>query len=602
MQVVGSSLVLDAVRAVARRAQREDVRAWAERVIFRHIKRTRSLMARVDTQSKLDQVLAVERLPPDAVERICEAFEAGDEFFAPSASLVTAFLHRASDTMDFICSLPNDDRRIRRIERVSWADAEAMSEAWHAAIARAGSRSRNLIAGTSRIMEYEDGVHVAELLTAKALAAEGSTMGHCVGGYWRRVQSGDTRIVSVRDRNAQPHVTIELGRPPRLCLEDGTELNVDREPSLGRDELAEVAGEWMAVQIRGKQNKPPVEKWQSFVDRYLSDMRMVWSEFGRTLGGRGTGRRIVTYRAGDAVGLDPDAVAARVESGFLSAASAQNDVFGDMYRLSGLEEVHRHCVDAERLERQAEAYLPLAMGCLAAQVDRGVPFRRAVGRSAMPSVLKLISGGSRTAESARRKILDLAISKDAQQASVASRPLLAMPGQKPLMHYRHEIPLMTVALLSMDVLQGMEDEVAELIRPSLLSALSHARSEPQAIHTFAAAVGGLEPEDVVKACLLSGLAAEYASAVAAVDAGVRAKVRELRLAAKRDRVKVAADIPALNLVSNLLSDGYEERLRKLTSAGGKGGLVMAPAPVRTERMRIDREPDPAIKKYRLPGR
>lgn len=602
MQVVGSSLVLEAVQAVARRATRDDVRAWAERVIFRHIKRTQSLMARVDTPKKLDQVLAAEALPSDAVARIRTAFAEGDEFYAPSATLVTRFLARASDTMDFVCSLPEGDRRVRRIDRMSWSDAETMSEAWHAALARSGAKSRNLIAGTSRIMEFDGGVHVSELLTAKALKAEGGAMGHCVGGYWPRVLSGETRIVSIRDRNGHPHVTIELGRPSRLRLEDGTIVSIEREPRIGKDQVAEISGEWLAVQVRGKQNNPPVEKWQGYLERYLAETGMLWSEWGRRMGGQVTGRTFVVYRVGNVAGLDPDAVALQVEPSIVARAAQSPSEFGDIYRKSGLEAVHADCRNAERRAHQAEVLLPLAMRCIGHHVDRGVPFFRAVGRSALVSVLGLLGLESQSAGVVRKRILDMAVASDAQRYTVTERPLVGMRGQPPIMHHRHEIPLMTVALLSAGALKGMEDEVAELVRPSLSAALSRVRDNPGDIHTLAAAVGGLEPADIIQACLLCGLAVEYGAAVNAVENGVKMRVKDLRLAAKRERVRPAADIPALNLMGNLIADGYEDRLRDLARSGGGSGLIIAPSRVISRPEKTFAAEEPAIKRYRMPGR
>ncbi|NTF16943.1 hypothetical protein G6L37_00690 [Agrobacterium rubi] len=602
MQVVGTSLVIEAVRSVARRAVREDVRAWAERVIFRHIKRTPALMARVDTERKLEQVLSAEKLPVDAVDRIRSAFAAGEEFFAPSAPLVTRFLTRASDTMDFVCSLPETDRRVRRIERMGWTDAEAMSEAWHAALARSGARSRNLIAGTTRILEFDGGVHVSELQTAKALKAEGSAMGHCVGGYWLRVLSGETRIVSIRDGNGHPHVTIELGHPARLLLPDGGMASMEREPGRGRDEVCEVRGEWMAVQVRGKQNNPPVEKWQGYLERYLAETGMLWSEWGRRLGGQVTGRTFVTYRVGDIVGLDPDAVAELAEDAIVRSASSSREAFGDLYRKSGLEEVHAECLDRARLEKTAEVFLPLAMQSIARLMDRGVPFARAVARSALVPVLGLLSPSNRSAVAARRRVLDLAVEVDAQEAAVVSRVLVRMPGQKAIVHHRHEIPLLSVALLSLGLLNGMEDEVAEMIRPSLASALSHVRSNPGDVHTVVAAVGGLDGRDIIQACHLCGLSLEYGAAVKEVESGVRSRVKDLRLAAKRERVRPSADIPSLNLLGNLLSDGYEDRLRDMVRSGSRGGLLFAPSKVIVRPERAFASMEPPIKKYRIPGR
>lgn len=48
---------------------------------------------------------------------------------------------------------------------------------------------------------------------ATGLTAEGDAMGHCVGGYCPDVQSGNTEIYSLRDKNNQPHVTVEVNKP-----------------------------------------------------------------------------------------------------------------------------------------------------------------------------------------------------------------------------------------------------------------------------------------------------------------------------------------------------------------------------------------------------
>lgn len=59
---------------------------------------------------------------------------------------------------------------------------------------------------------YDDGHSWVEL-DQNGLEGEGKAMGHCVGGYCSSVEGGDTRIMSLRDKDGQPHVTVELGRP-----------------------------------------------------------------------------------------------------------------------------------------------------------------------------------------------------------------------------------------------------------------------------------------------------------------------------------------------------------------------------------------------------
>ena len=44
----------------------------------------------------------------------------------------------------------------------------------------------------------------------RQLEAEGEMMGHCVGDYCDKVWGGETRVLSLRDKNGDPHVTVEV--------------------------------------------------------------------------------------------------------------------------------------------------------------------------------------------------------------------------------------------------------------------------------------------------------------------------------------------------------------------------------------------------------
>jgi len=61
------------------------------------------------------------------------------------------------------------------------------------------------------LKEFGDGFFWAELISRNATMAEGQKMGHCVGGesYWRGIQDGRIKIISLRDPNGDPHATIE---------------------------------------------------------------------------------------------------------------------------------------------------------------------------------------------------------------------------------------------------------------------------------------------------------------------------------------------------------------------------------------------------------
>jgi RNA polymerase sigma-70 factor (ECF subfamily) len=72
-------------------------------------------------------------------------------------------------------------------------------------------------------------------------------MGHCVGGYADEVASGATRILSLRDKKGQSHVTVELQNTNKMSRDVRTDLPTN------------------ILQIKGKQNRAPVDAYQPYV-------------------------------------------------------------------------------------------------------------------------------------------------------------------------------------------------------------------------------------------------------------------------------------------------------------------------------------------------
>lgn len=107
------------------------------------------------------------------------------------------------------------------------------------------------------VYQFPDGWTIQEVPVAD-LDAEGEKMGHCVGsgGYDDDVESGRSRIFSLRDRKNQPHVTIEAARGPM----DTTELFSDRGPH----------AEIQIKQIQGKENREPIGKHKARVKEWFS--------------------------------------------------------------------------------------------------------------------------------------------------------------------------------------------------------------------------------------------------------------------------------------------------------------------------------------------
>ncbi len=90
------------------------------------------------------------------------------------------------------------------------------------------------------VHRFDDGYTVQKLTTKQQLDAEGRLMQHCVGSYCEKVRAGESVVYSLRDEKERPHVTIEV------------------DPTNDR-----------VVQVKGKQNAKPAEKYQKYVDEFL---------------------------------------------------------------------------------------------------------------------------------------------------------------------------------------------------------------------------------------------------------------------------------------------------------------------------------------------
>ena len=95
------------------------------------------------------------------------------------------------------------------------------------------------------LFEYDDGYKWQQMLTKDACEREGSYMQHCVGGY----NPKSNIIISLRDKNDEPHVTLEM--------QEGTLIN----PETGRGPIE-------INQIKGKNNSMP-KKYKDYIIRFI---------------------------------------------------------------------------------------------------------------------------------------------------------------------------------------------------------------------------------------------------------------------------------------------------------------------------------------------
>ena len=113
------------------------------------------------------------------------------------------------------------------LEAFTFAGAMAASEEWHrpartkrgdpVALEVEGQRADRMI------YRWPDGWMVVNVATRRGLAAEGASMGHCVGHeggmYWQEVRDGVGQVWSLRDPTGVPHVTLEMHLHPRIPVQ-----------------------------------------------------------------------------------------------------------------------------------------------------------------------------------------------------------------------------------------------------------------------------------------------------------------------------------------------------------------------------------------------
>ena len=114
-------------------------------------------------------------------------------------------------------------------------------------------KSRNIMLSQGDeelVKQFDNGYSLVRLLTPKALDRESGQMQHCIGqgAYDQHLEGGEYEYLSLRDPAGKPHVTIEMG--------------VDRRTG-ARD----------LKQFQGKQNQPPISKYQDILIPYLRETK-----------------------------------------------------------------------------------------------------------------------------------------------------------------------------------------------------------------------------------------------------------------------------------------------------------------------------------------
>ena len=134
-------------------------------------------------------------------------------------------------------SFMDNEELATRILSSNYNDAVRLSREWHAQFEEGYEGE---VEHRAEVVREYDNMRLVKLTTKEELDEEGRMMGHCVGSYYEQVKAGNLEIYSLRNSSG-PHVTFEI---------QGSS----------------------AQQIKGKQNKPPVDKYLPVVKQAIMDM------------------------------------------------------------------------------------------------------------------------------------------------------------------------------------------------------------------------------------------------------------------------------------------------------------------------------------------
>ena len=125
------------------------------------------------------------------------------------------------------------------LNRFDWPAAVLAAREWHRRFSlTAGYRQPVAPGNTVLLARWPDGATLVQLTSKFDFAAEGTSMGHCVGGnrdadgfapgdghYWNLWRDGKAVLISYRDATGLPRATLELGR--NELAQDGGRSDLD---------------------------------------------------------------------------------------------------------------------------------------------------------------------------------------------------------------------------------------------------------------------------------------------------------------------------------------------------------------------------------------
>jgi hypothetical protein len=130
-----------------------------------------------------------------------------------------------------------DERELSKQLKGNFEQINSNAKQWSLTLQKQGAKLKDIQEkGLKILMQFKDGFKIVQLTTKDHCKREGNLMGHCVGGYNPKTKT----ILSLRDSQNQPHVTLEIKKENEVH------------------------------QIKGKSDKAPIPKYQKYIRYFLN--------------------------------------------------------------------------------------------------------------------------------------------------------------------------------------------------------------------------------------------------------------------------------------------------------------------------------------------
>lgn len=110
------------------------------------------------------------------------------------------------DEIEHIIDYLNSPEAPLRLQKMSYHQAKNNAEKWLKSQVKKGKTIDEKESDIETFLDFGDGFKIVKLIGENAYKKEGFLMGHCVASYYQ----GRSKIYSLRDKNNNPHATIEV--------------------------------------------------------------------------------------------------------------------------------------------------------------------------------------------------------------------------------------------------------------------------------------------------------------------------------------------------------------------------------------------------------